>query len=177
MKIWAAVSDAMAGWMLILGGETGWRERFALTWPGLATSVVIFLCCAFLAIAMASTAQGMPGISGIIDALLAQASWIVAVLISVRLTAAILKSNTPVIDMLVPATYLLVGYLLVGAMLNLVAPMALLVLTASLGYPFYRLGRVVADWPAANALVFAVLTLVLLVGIPLAFYMLSNPAI
>lgn len=177
MKIWAAISDAIAGWLMILRSEAGWRERFALTWPGLATSVVIFLFCAFLAIAMASTSQGMPGILGIIDALLAQAIWIVAVLISVRLTAGILKSDTRTIDMLVPAIYLLVGYLLVGAMISLVAPLALLVLTASLGYPFYRLGQVVAGWPAANALVFAVLTLVLLVGIPLAFYMLSNPAL
>lgn len=177
MKLWAAIGQAWAGWMMILRGEPGWREAFSLTLPGLVTSLVIFLFAAFLAVALASTYQGMPGISGVIDALLAQALWIVAVLISVVLNARILKSDIRLMDMMIPAIYLLVGYLLVGSLLNLLMPMAVLVLTASLTYPFYRLGQVAAGWPAANAAVFAVLTLVLLVGIPLALYMLSNPAL
>lgn len=177
MKLWAAVTNAWSGWMMILRGEPGWRERFSLTVPGLVTSIVIFLFCAFLAVAVASTYQGMPDIFGVMDALLAQALWIVAVLISVLLNARILKSDIRLLDMMIPAIYLMIGYLLVGSLVNLMMPLAVLVLTASLVYPFYRLGRVVAGWRAANAVVFAVLTVVLLVGIPLALYMLSNPAL
>lgn len=177
MKLWAAVSNAWAGWRMILQGEPGWRERFSLTLPGLVTAIVIFLFCAFLAVAVASTYQGMPDVFGVMDALLAQALWIVAVLISVVLNARILKSEIRLLDMMIPSIYLMVGYLLAGSVVNLIMPLAVLVLTASLTYPFYRLGRVVAGWRAANALVFAVLTVVLLVGIPLALYMLSNPAL
>lgn len=177
MKLWAAMSRAWAGWMMILRGESGWREAFSLSLPGLATSLVIFLFAAFLAVALASTYQGMPGLSGVIDALLAQVLWIVAVWISVRLNAWILKSDISMLDMMVPATYLLVGYLLVGSVINLVMPLAVLVLTVSLIYPLYHLGRAAAGWRPPNALVFAVLTVVLLVGIPLALYMLSNPAL
>lgn len=177
MKIWAALSKALAGWMMILRGEPGWREQFSLTLPGLATSLVIFLFWALLAIALASTHEGMPDIFGVINALVAQALWIVAVLISVMLNKSILKSDIRLLDMMIPAIYLLVGYLLVGSVINLIMPVAVLVLTASLTYPFYRLGRVIAGWPMANALVFAVLTVVLLVGIPLALYILSNPAL
>lgn len=176
MKIWAALRNAWAGWIMILRGEDGWKEQFALTLPGLLTSLVIFLSCAFLAVAVASTYQGMPGFAGVTDALLAQCLWIVAILISVLLNARILRSELRLLDMMVPAIYLLVGYLLVGSLVNLVVPQAVLVLTASLAYPLYRLGRLAGGWPAANAMIFAVLTLVLLVGIPLAFYMLSTAA-
>ena len=69
------------------------------------------------------------------------------------------------------------GVLLAGAIIDLIMPLAVLVLTAGLAYPFYRLGRVVAEWPVANALIFAVLTVVLLVGIPLTLYILSNPSL
>ncbi len=176
MKIWSALSQAFSGWMMILRGEAGWREQFSLTWPGLVTGLAIFLFCAFLAIAAASTYQGMPDLLGVLDALLAQSLWIVAILISVRLNAGILKSDISTRDMMVPAIYLMVFYLLAGAVINLVMPLAVLVLTAGLTYPFYRLGRVVAGWRAANAVVFAVLTVVLLVGIPLTLYIISNPS-
>lgn len=179
MKLWGALSAAASGWMMILRGDEDWRDHFALTLPGLVTSMVIFLFCAFLAIAMASTYQGMPGFFGILDALVAQALWIVAVLLSVLINTRILRSEISKFDMMVPAIYLLVFFLLVGSLFNLVMPLAVLALTVALGYPFYRMGRVIAGWPAANALVFAVLTLVLLVGLPLALYMLTNtnPAI
>src|SRR5690554_1437343 len=69
MNIWSALSQAFSGWMMILRGEAGWREQFSLTWPGLVTGLAIFLFCAFLAIAAASTYQGMPDLLGVLDAL------------------------------------------------------------------------------------------------------------
>ena len=174
MILWRSLSNAFAGWLLILRSDPSWREQFRLTWPGLFTSLVIFLFMAFLAIAMASTYQGMPGGFAILDALLAQCLWIAAVLIAVRLTAFAIKSDVATLDLLIPAIYLLVFYLAVGSVLNLAAPLAVLLLTLLLLWPFYQLGRVVAGWPAANAAIFAVMTLVLLVGMPQALYMLSN---
>jgi hypothetical protein len=175
MKIWGALSNAAFGWMMILRGEAGWQTRFALTLPGLVTSLVIFLFCAFLAVAMASTYQGMPNFFGVLDALAAQALWILVVFASLRVTAMLIKREIDTLAMLVPAVYLLVGYLLVGSVINLVMPPAVLVLTLALVYPFHRLGRA-GGWPAPNALGFAVLTTVLLVAVPLALYMLTSPA-
>jgi len=174
MILWRALSRAVTGWMLILRGDQSWREQFNLTWAGLGTSVVIFLFMAFLAIAMASTYQGMPGAFGILDALLAQCLWIAAVYLAIWLTAFAIKSDIRKRDLLIPAIYLLVFYLAIGSILNLAAPLAVLLLTLLLLWPFYQLGRIVAGWPVPNAAIFAVMTLVLLVGMPQALYMLSN---
>lgn len=176
MKIWSAISSAFLGWLLIIKGDTGWREHFTISLAGFATALVVFLFFGFLAIAAASTYQGMPGVLGILDALLAQCLWIAAILISIRVTAAILKSKTKTFELLIPAIYLMVAYLLVGSVLNLLLPLAVLLVSVALLYPFYRLGRVAGGWPWANAAAFAVLTVVLLVGLPWALYMLSSTA-
>ena len=174
MKLWGALANAFAGWLLILRSDAAWRAQFNLGWPGLVTSLVIFLFTAFLAIAAASTYQGMPGAFGILDALLAQSLWIAAVLMAVKLTAFALKSDIRTLDLLVPAIYLLVFFLAIGSLANLVAPPLVLLLTLLLLWPFYQLGRIVAQWPVPNAVIFAVMTLLLLVGLPQALYMLSN---
>ncbi|MET3926866.1 hypothetical protein [Devosia sp. 2618] len=174
MKLWGALSNAVIGWVMILRGDDSWREHFKLTWPGLATSLVIFLFAAFLAIALASSYQGMPGGLAIIDALLAQSIWIIAVIIGMRVTAAILKTKIRNLDVLIPAIYLLVGYLAVGSLLNMAFPIVVLLLTIALLYPMVQLGRMAASWPLPNAIGFAVLTVVLLVGLPQALYIVTN---
>lgn len=177
MKIWGALTDAVAGWLMILRGEPGWRARFSSSLPGLVTALVIFFFSAFLAIAAASTAIGMPGASGVLDALLVHGIWITALFVSIRVTAMGVKSEVATLDLLVPGIYLLVGYLLAGSLLNLILPAIVLVLTLALAYPLFRLARAATGWSRGISAAFGAATVLLLVLVPQALYMLTNPSL
>lgn len=177
MKLWGAVRNAIAGWVMILRGEQDWRGRFSLTMPGLVTALVIFFFCAFLAIALASITITMPDIFGVMDLLLVHAIWITALFITIRLTKSMLKDTVPTRDLMVPGVYLLAGYLLVGALLNMLFAPLVQLLTLILLYPLYRLARAATRWNPGVSVAFAAATVLLLVAVPQALYMLSNVAL
>ncbi|HWU18841.1 MAG TPA: hypothetical protein VN155_14255 [Devosia sp.] len=176
MKLWAALSNAFAGWVKILRGDAGWREHFAFTAPGLVTAILIYFFFAFLAIAFASMNIGMPGLGGIASALIVQGLSLAALALAIQGTKAALKSSQPMLDLMVPGTYILVFYLIAGAFLSLIGGPILLLLWAILGYLLYRLARLATAWSLGVSLAFAVLTVLLLVAMPVTLYMLSNPA-
>lgn len=176
MKLWAALSNATAGWMMILRGEADWRERFALTAPGLATALIIFAFVAFLAIALASTAVGMPDLFGVIDALLVHGIWVTALFVTIRVTALIVKTAPPTLDLLLPGIYLLIGYLLAGSVINLIFPPAVMAMTIALAFPLYRLARMGSPWTVGVSVSFAAATILLLEAVPRTLYMLSTQA-
>lgn len=177
MTIWNAVSRALAGWMMILRSELDWRAQFSLTVPGLVTALVLFFFCAFVAIAMASISSAMPDVYGVLDLLLVHGIWITALYVAIRLTAMMLKVEVRTLDLLIPGIYLLIGYLLVGTLVNLIfAPIVQLV-TLALIYPLYRLARAATTWNTGVSVAFAAATVLLLVAVPQALYMLSNVAL
>lgn len=177
MKLWNAISNAVAGWVIILRGQTGWRERFSLNAPGLVTAMVIFLLCAFLAIALASISSAMPDIFGVMDLLLVHGIWIAALFVTIRVSAMAVKAEVRTLDLLVPGIYLLVGYLLAGSLLNMIFPPFVQILTIALAYPLYRLARAATAWKVGVSVAFAAATVLLLVAVPQALYMLSNFAL
>lgn len=177
MKLWAALRQAITGWMMILRGQPGWRTPFAISMPGLVTALVIFFCCAFIAIALASLATSMPDIFGVLDLLLVHGIWITALFVAARVTAMAVRSEVETLALLVPGIYLLVGYLLVGSVLNLIAPPIMPLLTLALLYPLYRLARAATDWNHGISGAFAAATVLLLVAVPQALYMLSTVAL
>ena len=176
MKLWAALANAFAGWIKITRGEADWRSHFAFTAPGLVTAILIYFFFAFLAVAFASMNIGMPGLTGIASALIVQGLSLVALALAIQGTKAMLKSPQPMLDLMVPGTYVLVFYLIVGAILSLIGGPVLVLLWVVLGYLLYRLARVATPWSIGISLAFAVLTVLLLVGMPVTLYMLSNPA-
>lgn len=177
MKLWAALRQAFAGWMMILRGAPEWRTLFTISLPGLVTALVIFFCCAFIAIVLASMATSMPDIFGVLDLLLVHGIWITALFVSVRLTSMAVRSEVETLAMMVPGIYLLVGYLLVGSILNLIVPPMVPLLTLALLYPLYRLARAATDWNHGISGAFAAATVLLLVAVPQALYMLSTVAL
>lgn len=177
MKLWPAVRNAVRGWIMILRGDAGWRGAFSLTMPGLVTALIIFFFCAFLAIVLASISSAMPDIFGIMDLLLVHGIWITALFVTIRVTIMTLKSPLKTRELLVPGVYLLVAYLLVGSLLNLVFSPLVQIATIALLYPLYRLGRVAGGWNVGISASFAAATVLLLVGVPQALYMLSNFAL
>lgn len=176
MKLWAAVRDASRGWTAIVAGRGNWRDFFALTPPGLATALFIYFFVAFLVIAIGSIEGGMPAVPGVLIALAVQGLSIVALGAGVLLTKAVLKSGADVMSFVVPGTYALVFYLVAGTILAAIGMIMVTLVLLALGYLFYRLARMAGGWPLGVSVAFAVFTVVLLVGLPLTLYMLSNPA-
>ncbi|WP_127751992.1 hypothetical protein [Devosia sp. 1566] len=176
MKLWAALTRAWRGWMLLLRGDPAWSQHFTLTNPGLAAALSIFLFFAFLSVAFASMGVGMPSMMGIASALVVQALSILALLLAIQITKRVLASPAPLRTLLVPGIYALVAYLVAGTVVSLIGGPALLLVWLALGYLLYRLGRVAAGWSRGVSVAFAVLTIALLVGMPVSLYMLLNPA-
>lgn len=174
MKIWNLITNAYAGWMMVLRGQTGWRERFSLNAAGLLSALVIFFFAAFLAIAMASIVSAMPDFYGVLDLLLVHGIWVLSFWAVIKATKLAIKDEVRTLDLLVPGIYLLVGYLVVGSLLNLVFPPLVQLLTLLLAWPVYRLARAATGWNLGIAAAFAAATVLLLVVVPQALYMLSS---
>jgi len=175
MKIWAALSEALKGWIGIIRGEAGWERHFSLSLPGLVTALVIFVFFALLSVAIASANVGMPSLEGALAALFVQSLSILALLAGVLLTRRAVPSEAPLLRLLVPGLYALIAYLIAGTLVSLVAGVLLMALWACLAFLFFCLGRRAGNWTRGVSAGFAVLTMVLLVGMPVTLYMLLGP--
>lgn len=174
MKLWVALSNAGAGWLMILRGEPDWRERFALTAPGLTTALIVFVLATFVAVAIAAMSIGLPSLFGILAAMFALALPLVSLMLVLHGTRMALGSTEPVLDVLVPAVYALTVFLLAEGMLAMAGGPLVMVAWLGLAYLLYRLARTATGWNAAISAGFAVLTVVLLVAMRLGLYMLSS---
>ena len=177
MKIWNALRNAAIGWPMILRGDAGWRERFALTAPGLTTALIIFIFATFLAVAAASMSIGMPGILGLVAAMFALALPLVALVLVFMGTKKAMNSADPVLDVLVPATYALTAFLLAEGLLAMLGGPLVMLAWFGLAYLLYRLARAATRWNVAISAGFAVLTVLLLVAMRLALYMVSSAGV
>ena len=176
MKIWNAMTDAAAGWMMILRSEPGWRERFSLSTPGLLTALAIYAFVTFLAVALASTSIGMPSFPGILAAMFVLALPVISLVLTVLGTRNLLKSQEQIYPILVPGLYALTAFLVAEGVLAMIGGPVVTLAWVAVGYLLYRLVRAATQWNVGVAAGFAVLTVVLLVAIRMALYMLSNPA-
>ncbi|MET3898761.1 hypothetical protein ABIB57_002713 [Devosia sp. UYZn731] len=176
MKLWAALRDAWLGWVDIVRLRPGWQDRFGFSFGALAKALVIFFLFAFLAIAMGSVQGGMPSLPGLLANLLVQSLGLVALLIGIVVTKLAVKSDVPLLRVLVPGIYGMVFYLVAGSVLAAISIETVPIVLLGLVFLLYSLGRAAGTWSIGVALAFAVLTVVLLVGMPLTLYMLNNPA-
>lgn len=176
MKLWTIISDAVAGWIMILRGEDGWRDRFRISTAGLATALFIFAFVAFLAVAVTSMSIGMPSIIGVLAAMFVLALPVTAFVVSLLGTRLMLKSDAPMLPVLVPGTYALTAFLLAEGMLAMIGGPVVMLAWLGQAYLLYRLARVATTWNVGIAAAFAVLSVVLLVALRLGLYMLSNAA-
>lgn len=176
MKIWTALRNATMGWVMLLRGEDGWRERFTLTASGLVTALIIFIFTTFLAVATTSVSIGMPSLIGVVAAMFVLAlplTSLVVVLVGTRIA---LRSTEPALEAMVPATYALTAFLLAEGLLAMVGGPVVMLAWLGLAVMLYQLARSATAWTPAISAGFAVLTVVLLVAMRLALYMLSTTA-
>jgi hypothetical protein len=176
MKLWFTLRNAALGWQQILAGDAGWRGRFGLTMPGLVIALVIFAFAAFLAVALASMNVGMPNVFGIVAAMFVLALPVTAFVVTLMATRLVLGQTDSMLPMLVPGIYALTAFLLVEGFLALFGGPIVMMSWLAIGYLLYRLARVSAGWNLGVAAGFAVLTVLLLVAMRLALYMLTSPA-
>lgn len=176
MKLWAILTNAVTGWLMIVRGETGWRERFTLTAAGLVTALLVFSFMAFLAVAFASMSIGMPSPIGVLIAMFVLALPVTALVVALLGTRIMLKSEEPMLPVLVPGIYALTAFLLAEAVLAMIGGPVVMLAWLGQGYLVYRLARSATTWNVGISAAFAVLSVVLLVVLRLGLYMLSNAA-
>ncbi|OYX02589.1 MAG: hypothetical protein B7Z15_18895 [Rhizobiales bacterium 32-66-8] len=176
MKFWTVLADAIAGWLLIARDQPGWRERFTFSAAGLVTALAIFAFVAFLAVALSSMSFGMPSAVGVAAAMFVLALPITALVVTLLGTRMLLKSEEPMLPVLVPGLYALTAFLLAEGFLAMIGGPVVMLAWLGLGYLLFRLVRVATPWNVGVVAAFAVLTVVLLVAMRLALYMLSTPA-
>jgi hypothetical protein len=175
VKLWSAVSGAVLGWRAILRGDDTWRSHFRLTGAGFATALVIFLFVAFLIVAMASASFGMPHFIGVLAAMLVLAIPLIALELSLLATRALLRSDQPLLPILVPGLYAATAFLLIEGLLAMIGGPIVMLSWAAFGYLVYRLARAATGWNLGVSAGFAVLTVLLLVALRVSLYMLTNP--
>lgn len=175
MKTFAALKEALAGWIAMIRGETDWIRHFAISAAGLTTSLVLFLFFALLSIALATADVGIPSFFGLVIALLVQSLSILALLLGIHITRRMVPGDARMMDLLVPGIYALIAYLIVGTVLSLIAGPVLILLWLGLAFLLFQLGWRAGGWNIGVSAAFAVLTMVLLVGMPVTLYMVLGP--
>jgi hypothetical protein len=176
VKLWALLASAVAGWAAILRGETDWRRHFTLSAAGLVAALFVYLFAAFLAVALASLTYGMPHIIGVLAAMIVLALPVLAMVLSLLGTRMVLKSTIPLIEVLVPGLYWATAFLVLEGLLAAIGGPIVMLSWLIWGFGLYRLVRAAYGWNIGVAAAFATLTVVLLVAMRVALYMLSSSA-
>ena len=114
MKIWAAISNAATGWVMLLRGQASWRDYFKRTAAGLATALVLFIFITFLAVIMVAIGTDIPGLFAIIAGMVALSLPLIAMAMVLAGTRMAMGVAAPTYDMLVPGTYALMAFIVVG---------------------------------------------------------------
>ncbi|MEO5806206.1 hypothetical protein [Devosia sp.] len=175
MKIFGLLRGAVLGWIDIVAGRAGWRDRFSFTGAGLIMALVVFALVALIVTLFETTGESISGF-GIGAALVVEMMAVLAIVVASFAVKIVTRSAGPVRELIVPGIYALVPYVLVRAiMVAFAAPLVTLVLLG-LAFLMFRLGRMAGPWRWPAALAFAVLMIVLLVGMPLTLYIVGNPA-
>ena len=141
---------------------------------GLVYALVVYAIVAVACI-FAAAAYGLPSPLVLVLRVIVLALPLIAVTIAVYLTKAVLKLETPPLDLIIPAIYVFAVYLLIGTFLSFAGPIINLILLILIAVALFRQARVVANLSTVNSVAFALLTLVLLVALPASLYMLMAP--
>ncbi|WP_108396017.1 hypothetical protein [Devosia submarina] len=176
MKLWGVLSDATKGWLLVMRGKPEWQEHFSLSAPGLVTAFLVFALAAFIALIFASMSIGVPSLPGFIAAMFVLALPILAFWLSLLTTRSMLKTNQPILPLMVPGIYALTAFLLIEGLLAMLGGPIVVLSWIALGFVLFRLARAATGWNVGVASCFAVFTVLLLVALRLALYMLSSSA-
>jgi hypothetical protein len=174
MKLFAALKNAVTGWMLILQGNPDWSARFTRSAAGLATGLVILAFIAFLGVALASLGGPAPDAFQIIMSMLVLSLPFICMVFLFFGTRRSSQASTPSFDVLVPGAYLMAAFIVLEGLLFMLAPPLAMLSWPLLAYCLFRLARTSAQWHVALSTGFAILTVLLLVVARFALYIVSS---
>jgi hypothetical protein len=169
------LKNAAIGWLDLIAAKPSGAERFNMTRAGLINALAFyFILVLFTRIVQSVSLQGnFPRYDDIFVALVLNALPLLAIFLVSFVTVQVLKSAVGILGFLVPSTYALVFLLLIGLPLSLFAGSTFsTALQGILGYMLYRLARDIGKFNIGISIAFAVLSIVLLVAVPVALYML-----
>lgn len=174
MSALSEIGDASIGWLDLLAARPTALEKFNVSTAGWRNAVVFYGVVVLLNIVTNAVTLGSPSgfevAVGIIAFLLPLAS-----LSAVSVAAARLMGRDA-IGLLVTGTYALAFLLLIGLPLTLLLGQALTTpMLGLLGYFLYRSGRGAAGFPVGISIVYALLTLVVLVLVSTGLYIVLTP--
>ena len=91
-------------------------------------------------------------------------------------TRMMLKSQEPMLELLVPGTYALTAFLLVEGALAMIGGPIVMLAWLGIAFMLFCLARAATGWNVGVAFCFAVFSVVLLVALRLALYIVSSSA-
>lgn len=176
MTAFEPITRIFSGWADILAGKPTWRDKFDPDGRGLVLASIAYLLAFVVVMAVRAALIGrLPGPLEALASLVLACLLVVAMLIAIVVTKLILRFKAPIPDLLVPAIYAVAALILLQLALGLISAQLAQVLYGALAYMMFKAGRTIAGLGIASAIAFAVLCIVLLVGMPLGLYMLLAP--
>jgi hypothetical protein len=176
VTLWRQPWDAAIGWLDLIAGRREGIARFSATPTGLIVAVATLVIVMAAVVAIQSAIRSAAPVAAQLGAaLLAEALPLVGLWGAIWGSATYLQSSVPLNALLVPATYALAFCTLLGLPVALAAGLgAVNLVLVALGLMLYREGRLIAGFGIGVSVAFTTICIVLLVALPIGFYMLSG---
>ena len=168
----ADVSRAWNGLAAIAAGRTDARSQFSSTPGGLAVAAAWLLLSLLLGAAAQSSAVGMPRFDQVLFGLAIQAVTVTALFWATSLSLHFLKLDVPALTVFVPIVYVLALMQVVAIPLLLLGPNVQVLAVVAAAAMIGRTGKVLAGMSTGSSIAYAFLSLMVLVLVPVALYML-----
>ena len=173
MTLIGTLRRAIAGWIAILRGDEDWAGNFALSRAGLLLALAVYFGLMLILLVIRTGGLIVSDPIAMAASVVLNALPVAALGLAVLLTGLVLRWPAPATHLLVPGTYAVGMIMVLNVLLSLFPAYLANTGTAILGVLLFQLARVAWNLKVTTALAFAVLTVVLLVGMPLALYMLT----
>lgn len=170
MTIIDTFKGAFAGWSALFSRRPDWREHFDFGAEGVNAAMLTYLGAVLIAFALQFSMYGMPAPVPMLLALIVHLLPAISLILVTMGARKLFGFTTPAIVLIVPGLYLHAVFMLVGVLLQLAGVGLAGALTGLLGFFLYKLARGAADLDIMRAVAYAVLNVIVLVGLPLALY-------
>jgi hypothetical protein len=166
------LTRAWTGLALIGAGRPGARAQFDATGMGLLVATGWFVLALLLGAAAQSIAVGLPRLDQLLAGLGIQAVTLLVLFVATRMSLRFLKLDTPALVLFVPTVYILGLMQVIAIPLILLGPNAQVLAILAAALMIGRGGKVLAGMSTGTSLAFALASLMVLVLVPVALYML-----
>jgi hypothetical protein len=177
MTTFTEFRDAVVGWYEMLTARSEGARRFNSTRYGLGNALFFYLLTIIVTLGVQGLMRGLPGLYDVYVSVAVNALPLVGVAFAILLTIAALRLELTFTTLAVPAVYAMTFVLLLQLPLSLwTGDLLSNAILGILAYMFYREGRDVGKMSIGISIAFAALSIVMLVALPAALYMLVVPA-